>query len=106
MPTPLSTGNGKGLASAVATVRGEARGSQFDLARAPGSACTQPGGHPFIRVAASFSACWVLLLRFRGSRLDGVLLGPESLRVVLFLGFFLVDDHCEELLHLLGHAGR
>ena len=63
-------------------------------------------GHPFIRVAASFSACWVLLLRFRGSRLDGVLLGAQSLGVVLFLCFFLVDDHCEELLHLLGHAGR
>ncbi len=66
------------------------------------------GGRPVVGVAASFSALLVLVLRFRGSLLGaflGVLLGAQSLRLVLFLGFFLVDDLCEELLHLLGHAG-
>ncbi|MDF9751484.1 hypothetical protein M2428_002950 [Arthrobacter sp. ES3-54] len=59
------------------------------------------------RLAASFNALLVLVLRFRGSLLGallGVLLGAQSLRLMLFLGFFLVDDLCEELLHLLGHA--
>jgi len=69
---------------------------------------TTAGGRPVVGAAASFSALLVLVLRFRGSLLGvflGVLLGAQSLRVVLFLGFFLVDDLCEELLHLLGHAG-
>lgn len=70
-------------------------------------ALTTTDGHPIAGVAVSFSARLVLVL-FRGSLLGvflGVLLGAQSLRPVLFLGFFLVDDLCEELLHLLGHAG-
>ena len=62
---------------------------------------TQSSGWPPVSVPAG------LLLRFRGgSSLDGVLLGAQSLGVVLFLGLFLVDDRCEELLHFLGNAGR
>ena len=78
----------------------------------PSVSCTPLSSHirqltaaPVIRVAVRFSALLGLLLRFCGSRLNRVLLGAESLRVVLFLGFLLVDDHCEELLHLFGHAG-
>ena len=71
--------------------------------------CPLPsGGRAVVEAAASFSALRALVLRFCGSLLGvflGVLLGAQSLRVVLFLGFFLVDDRCEELLHLLGHAG-
>ena len=69
---------------------------------------TPSGGRSVVGVAASFNALLVLVLRVRGSLLGaflGVLLGAQSLRLVLFLGLFLVDDLCEELLHLLGHAG-
>ena len=69
---------------------------------------TRTDGHPGVGVAVSSSALLVLVLRFCGSLLGlflGVLLGAQSLRLVLFLGFFLVDDLCEELLHLLGHTG-
>jgi hypothetical protein len=65
-------------------------------------------GRPVAGVAASFSAPQALVLRFCGSLLGvflGVLLGAQSLRLVLLLGFFLVDDLRKELLHLLGHAG-
>ncbi|MET3173371.1 UNVERIFIED_ORG: hypothetical protein ABIB52_001203 [Arthrobacter sp. UYCu721] len=70
---------------------------------------TPAGGHPVVGAAASFSALRALVLRFCRCLLLGVflgvLLGAQSLRLVLLLGFFLVDDLCEELLHLLGHAG-
>jgi len=76
--------------------------SLVDGARAP------TGGRPVVRLAVSFSALLVSVLCFFGSLLGvflGVLFGAQSLRLVLFLGFFMVDDLCEELLHLLGHAG-
>lgn len=78
--------------------------------------CVVAGAH-VRRLAAALSSgrppvsvrCGLLVLGACRSSLLGVLLGvlpgAQSLRLVLFLGFFLVDDLCEELLHLLGHAG-
>ena len=70
---------------------------------------TTTDGRPVVGAAVSFSALLVLVLRFCRCLLLGAFLGvlpcTQSLRFVLLLGLFLVDDLREELLHLLGHAG-